>query len=416
MQDIQEAKILRAFKYRLEPTSEQLKKLDEVSGILRFVWNKMLSMNIHRLENNQPIMYYNEMNNFVQFLKTTNECNFLKLAPSNALQQTLKQLELAFKDAFDKTLPLKRIPRYKKRYRSTVGIRFPAKIKPSHFVFNDRRVKVPIFQWMKFRSSKNYKLFGEMKNMTLTQSGGHWYVSIQVECLTKIKRSEATSSVGIDLGVNKLVALSSGDYFAPVNSYKQLQEKLAFYQRKLSKKVKFSSNWKKQQFKINRLHANIARIRHDYLHKISYRLCKNHALIVMEDLKIRNMSKSAKGTIDKPGSMVKQKSGLNKSILDQGWGYLKEFIRYKAEWFGCELILVNPKNTSQTCPKCGNIHKDNRLSQSQFKCTDCSYENNADIVGALNVLERGHRSLACGDFSLERLLKQEPVLNEIHLV
>ncbi len=129
---------------------------------------------------------------------------------------------------------------------------------------------------------------------------------------------------------------------------------------------------------------------------------------MLEDLKVANMSKSAKGTIEEPGTNVKAKSGLNKSILDQGWAEFKRQLDYKLEWLGGLLVLVDPKNTSRCCPECGHTSKDNRTTQADFACVECGYRENADFVGALNVLRAGHAQLACGDIDLVGGLAQEP--------
>lgn len=123
--------------------------------------------------------------------------------------------------------------------------------------------------------------------------------------------------VGLDTGITKLATLSDGTIYQPINSFKSSQRKLAVLQRQLSRKVKFSANWQKQKRKIQRLHSHIANIRRDYLHKITSEISKNHAMIVIEDLKVSNMSKSAKGTTDQHGKNVRAKSSLNRTILDQ---------------------------------------------------------------------------------------------------
>ncbi|MCB9228964.1 MAG: IS200/IS605 family element transposase accessory protein TnpB, partial [Deltaproteobacteria bacterium] len=111
------------------------------------------------------------------------------------------------------------------------------------------------------------------------------------------------------------------------------------------------------------------------------------------------MSKSAKGNLKKPGKNVSAKSGLNKSILDQGWFEFKRQLEYKLHWLGGELILVNPRYTSQMCNVCGYVDKDNRKSQAQFVCKSCKHEDNADNNAALNILAAGHAVSACGDIS-----------------
>ena len=117
--------------------------------------------------------------------------------------------------------------------------------------------------------------------------------------------------------------------------------------------------------------------------------------VFLEDLQIKNMSKSARGSIDSPGTNVKAKSGLNKSIIDQGWGIFCNLLHYKLTWLGGNLHYVNPQYTSQKCPNCSHIDSENRLSQSQFTCRKCAYENHADHVGALNILAAGLAVIAC---------------------
>lgn len=130
----------------------------------------------------------------------------------------------------------------------------------------------------------------------------------------------------------------------------------------------------------------------------------------MEDLKVSNLSKSAKGDLENPGSNVKAKSGLNKSILDQGWSEFRRQLEYKQKWLGGDVLVVNPKNTSRTCPvtSCTHVAKENRRSQSHFECIKCGYTNHADVVGAMNVLRAGHAQLACGDIEGISSQAQEP--------
>ena len=177
----------------------------------------------------------------------------------------------------------------------------------------------------------------------------------------------------------------------------------------LTKKVKFSHNWKKAKAQIQRIHTRIANTWKDFLHKASCQISQNHAMIAIEDLQVRNMSKSAKGDSEQHGKMVKQKSGLNRSILDQGWCEFRRQLEYKAAWNGGFVVAVPPQYTSQTCPCCGHVSKDNRQKQAKFECVECGFEENADVVGAINILARGHRVLACGEsVQSGRSVKQEP--------
>ena len=153
-------------------------------------------------------------------------------------------------------------------------------------------------------------------------------------------------------------------YIEPLNSFKRHQQRLAKYQRRMSRKVKFSNNWKKAKIKVRKVHTKIANARKDFLHKTTTTISKNHALVCIEDLQVSNMSKSAAGTIENPGKRVRQKSRLNRSILDQGWGLFRSQLEYKLEWNGGMLLAVPPHNTSRTCPSCGHISQENRKTEA----------------------------------------------------
>jgi putative transposase len=177
----------------------------------------------------------------------------------------------------------------------------------------------------------------------------------------------------------------------------------------MSRKVKFSKNWRKAKARVQRLHMRIACMRRDFLHRASKAISTEHAIVCIEDLQIRNMARSAKGTVQQPGRMVGQKRGLNRSIMDQGWGEFRRQLSYKLAWKGGMLIAVPPQHTSQTCPCCGFVSSANRCTQATFECTACGYRNHADVVGAMNVLERGLRLLACGEpVQSGHSVKQEP--------
>lgn len=380
--------IQRAFKYRLSPTPEQAQAMREFAGINRFVWNKSLAINKARLEEKQPLMWMQELNFWVQLWKKSEEYAFLKDAPSQTLQQTLRHLDRAYRDGFDKSQPLKHMPRFKRRGDKD-SFRYPQGIKLCQ---DSNRIFLPKLGWVKYCNSR--KLFGDLKNATVIRDGVHWYISIQVEYTIPAPAHESESIIGLDMGVLRFVTLSNGEFVAPKNSYKRLAHRLAHLQRRLAKRVKYSANWKKLNKQINRLHTRIANVRRDFLHQLSTPLCKSHATIVVEDLNIRNMTNRA------TGRNVKAKSGLNRSILDQGWGMFVAMLEYKLRWAGGQLIKVNPAYTSQTCPACSHVSKENRKSQARFTCEDCGHEGHADHIAAMNVLARGRRVLACGELAL----------------
>ena len=189
---------------------------------------------------------------------------------------------------------------------------------------------------------------------------------------------------------------SDGSFLAPLNSFRQHEQRLARYQRRMARKVKGSKNWNKAKKKVQRIHAEIANVRKDFLHKATTAISQQYALVVLEDLKVRNMSKSAKGNAESPGKKVRAKSGLNKSILDQGWYEFRRQLEYKMQWQGGWLMTVNPRNTSRTCPVCGHVSADNRTTQAKFACVSCGHQAHADVVGAINILARGMQNMRHG--------------------
>jgi putative transposase len=370
--------IRKAFKFRLKVSTENNQKLTNYAGGCRFAWNKALALNLDRLNKKQPILWYSELCFWATLWKQSDEYGFLNELPSQALQQKLKDLDKAFKDAFDKNQPLKRIPVFKRKGQSSDSIRYPQGFKIEQ---EENRIFLPKIGWVRYRNSR--KIVGTPKNVTVSRKGKQWYVSIQVEYETPKMTHKSTSAMGIDMGVKRFATLSDGSFIEPLNSFKKSAKKLATLQRKLKHKKKFSKNWQKQKVKITKHHEKIAAARRDFLHKKSTAICENQAVICIEDLKINNMSKAPKL------KNVKQKSGLNKSILDQGWGMFFDMLTYKQDWNGGMVIKVPPHHTSQKCPSCHHVAKENRLTQAEFVCVECGYKNNADVVGAINVLTRG---------------------------
>ena len=194
------------------------------------------------------------------------------------------------------------------------------------------REKSPKIGWVKY--NKSQEVIGEAKNITVSKKGQHWLVSIQVEIDVQTPKHPSNSIVGGDLGIIRFLTLSNQEYYEPLNIFKKLKTKLAKLQKKLAKKEKISNKWKRLKYKITKLHIRIANIRNDYLHKISSELSKNHAIVILENLKMASMSSAAKGTVKNPGKNIKQKSRLNRAILDQGWGKFMGQLEYKLTWNG----------------------------------------------------------------------------------
>ncbi|KWO54655.1 cytosine methyltransferase [Burkholderia ubonensis] len=393
---------LQAFKFELMPTGEQRCDMCRFAGACRFVFNKALALQQTNHEAGGKFIGYVAMAKHLTAWRNGTETPWLRDSPVHPLQHALKNLERAYKNFFAGRTAY---PRFKKRGRCD-SFRYPdaKQIKLDQV---NNRIFLPKLGWLRYRNSRD--VLGEVRNATVSLSAGKWFVSIQTAREVEQPVPQASSAVGIDLGIARFATMSDGSYLAPLNSFKRHEARLRRAQQAMSRKTKFSNNWKKAKARIQRIHARIGNARRDYLHKATTTISQNHAMVCIEDLQVRNMSRSAAGSRDAPGKNVRAKSGLNKAILDQGWFEFRRQLDYKLAWRGGWLIAVPPQHTSRTCPACDHVSAENRQTQARFACVACGFEENADVVGAINILARGHRVAACGEPAQSgRSVKQEP--------
>ena len=390
----------QAFQFELYQDEEKESSMRKFAGACRFVFNKALAIQIGNHEAGNKFISYESMAKQLTEWRHSEETPWLYDAPCHSLQHALKDLDRAFKNFFAKRA---NFPCFKRKGKKT-SFRYPdpAQIKLDQ---DNSRIFLPKLGWLRYRKSR--EITGEVRNVTVTNSGKKWFISIQTEREAVRPNHPAETSIGIDMGIARFATMSDGNYIAPLNSFKKKQERLRRSQQGMRRKVKFSSNWKKEKAKVQKIHTGIANARKDFLHKVTTAISKNHALVCVEELQIGKMSKSASGTKEEPGKNVHRKTALNRRILDQGWAMFRSQLEYKLEWNGGMLVMVPPEYTSQTCPPCKHISEKSRKTQTQFECVNCKYKNHADVVGAMNILERGLRSLACGEMvHLDRSMKQ----------
>ena len=378
---------LQAFKFALMPDGRQARQLRRFAGSCRFVFNKALALQKERFEAGERKLGYAGLCRLLTEWRNGTETAWLADAPVHPLQQTLKDLERAYSNYFARRADF---PRFRKKGQSD-GFRYPDP-KQIQLDQGNSRLFLPKLGWLRYRNSREVP--GTVKNITVSQSCGKWFVSIQTEREIEPLVPQG-GAVGIDMGVARFATLSDGTFHAPLHRFKRHETALRKAQQALSRKAKFSRNWKKAKARVQRIHSRIGNTRRDFLHKCSTTISQNHAMVCIEDLQVRNMSRSASGSTEKPGKNVRAKSGLNKSILDQGWFEFRRQLDYKLAWNGGHLISVPPHNTSRTCPCCGHVSAENRQTQARFECVECGFGDNADVVGAINVLRAGHARLAC---------------------
>jgi putative transposase len=380
-------KRLQAFKFELRTHGAQRQQMRRFAGSCRFVYNKGLALQKTRFEAGEKKLNYAELCKLLTQWRSETQISWLKNAPTHPLQQALKDLERAYTNFFAKRADL---PRFKKKGQHN-SFRYPD---PKQIKLDqvNSRLFLPKLGWLRYRNSR--KVLGAVKNVTVNLSCGKWFVSIQTEREVEQPLPRG-GAVGIDLGVVRFATLSDGRFYAPLESFKRHATALRKGQQALCRKQKFSHNWNKARGRIQRIHARIGNARRDYLHKTSTAISQNHAMVCIEDLQVRNMSRSAAGSIEAPGKNVRAKAGLNRSILDQGWFEFRRQLQYKLSWNGGELILVPPQNTSRRSPQCDHVSAQNRRTQERFACVQCGFQDNADRVGAINILRAGHARCAC---------------------
>lgn len=404
--------VRKAYKFKLKTSGREKLFFSQAAGCVRLIWNKALAIqksncdyinqqfvklggkaanqkDAKALKNDLYRKYFLSgfeitTNILVPLWKKSEELAFLNNCPAQSLQKPIANLDTAFKKAFTKTGGF---PRFKKK-GGCDSIHFP-----QGFKVKTNKVFLPKIGWIKFFKSRDIE--GIIKNITVTSDGlGNWFASFCTEQEQSIL-DRNIGEIGIDLGVATCIATSDGRLIKKTEKIKYLNLVKKRAAKALSRKKKGSNKRQKAILVLRKIETRIANIRKDFLQKTSTSLSKNHAVIVVEDLKILNISKSAKGTIESPGKNVKAKSGLNREILANGWGDFRNMLKYKQEYSGGRFILVNPRNTSRICSSCGIIDKDSRISQEKYRCVNCGHEIHADTNAAINILAAGR--VALGD-------------------
>ncbi len=379
-------------KFQLSLTKKQEIILLQWIGSCRFVYNAGLEHRIANYHAQYPkSVFYSEQQDSLPQIKTDPEFFWLKNTPSQSLQFSLRNLDNAFIRFFQ---GLGKFP--KKKKKGTGGITFP---QGNLLVITPKSIKKSLVKIPKLGNIKFFhhqKMNGKIKSATISLCAGKFFISFlsEEEKILPLRSLDVEYAMGIDMGMEKSIAHSSGEYFhLKVEKIKGIEKRIEKIQRKMAKQEKFSQRWRYFVKITSRLHSDIADIRRDFLHQKSRELAENQSIVCMEDLRVQSMTKSASGTLENPGKNVAQKSGLNRGILRQGWGMFRTMLEYKCKKFGTTLVLVDPKNTSRRCRMCGHTSIENRKTQENFLCVECGHNENADIHAAMNILRIGLDSL-----------------------
>ncbi|MGW4352990.1 RNA-guided endonuclease InsQ/TnpB family protein [Nocardia sp. NPDC004582] len=392
--------MLTGRKYRLELTVEQAEFAETIGGVCRSVWNTGLEQ---RREFRRRGGWINYVQQAAQLAEAKTDHEWLKVAPSDVLQQALMDLDRACRAHGT----------WKVRWRSgrrwSPSFRFPAgkSIKVERLGKKWGRAKLPKFGWVRFRWSR--VLGGTVRSATVRRDGKHWYISFLVDDgRTTPDAHASTSAVGVDRGVTVALACSDATMWNRQFHNPREATRYLVLQKKLARQNKSSVNRRKTITAMRLVRRRERDRRKDFVSWTANRLATRHGLVAIENLKTRNMTASAKGTTEQPGRNVRRKARLNRSILDKGWHMFELALINVARYTGATIVKVSAAYTSQRCSACRAVDPQSRESQAVFRCTTCGHTENADVNAAKNILADGLSVSACGDLGVTRSGKQEP--------
>lgn len=359
--------MLKAYKYRIYPNSEQRLYLAKVFGCTRFIYNKMLADRIKSYEENKDLDIKKvKYPTPAQYKK---EFQWLKEVDSLALANAQLNLDKAYKNFFrDKSVGFPKFKSKKTNYHS-----FTTNNQKGTVYIESSYIKIPKLKSM-VKIKKHRQFNGLIKSCTISKApSGKYYVSILIDT-ENIQLPKTDKKVGIDVGLKEFAITSNGEFFSNPKWLRKSEKRLKKLQKDLSRKQKGSNNRRKARLKFARLHEKIANQRKDFLHKISTQLINENQVIVIEELKVKNMQQNHK---------------LAKAISEVSWYEFRRMLEYKADWYGRK-IIVAPSNyaSSQLCSNCGNKSSQTKdLSCRTYICPVCGMMMDRDINASKNLLK-----------------------------
>ena len=374
----------RNITYRLLPSSKaKAQKLIGLAGACRFVWNAMLAQQKETYKKtieageDPPSVSHFSLNKRFTALRCRVE--WLPQYSFKVVRYALKYQAEAWRAFFRGTRDM---PKFHSRRRSPLSFTIPDGVK-----IKDNKLHIPKIGYMEIRR-KGGTLYpnGDPVKAVVKQKAGKWYATICYKIEAPVIPDNCVA-VGVDRNCGQIAIVSTEGDQAIISQpdTPRLDAKLKRYQRQLARQKRGSNRCQKTKLKIAKCQHKQSNIRRTVNHRASRKIASLGSTVVLEALKTKDMTSSAKGTIEQPGKRVKQKSGLNRSILQTGWHQLEQMLGYKCR----ELIKVPAAYTSQRCNRCGHTYAGNRKTQRKFSCMACGHSDNADLNAAANILASG---------------------------
>ena len=377
----------RTYREQIYPTVEQVARLIAWSCALRFLWNLALDQRLAGLRRFDK-KYYTAFDQINELTQLRAELPWLADVPRNVCADVMVQMDLAWQRCFK---GLAERPQYKSKYRD-----FPNPKETHNIQFEVGSDYINFPKLGRIRAVIHRPIIGKQKTCMIVRDGDQWFACIAVEQEITDPVPREGPAVGIDRGIVNIVADSDGGKVPNPKFAEKLARHLAYYQRAAARKQKGSKNSIKAKIKVARIKRKVRRQRDHFLHCLSKQYANSHGVVVMEDLEVQNMMRSASGTVEKPGKNVAQKRGLNRGIAGAGWGKLDQYLGYKMPPLGGRTEKVPAAYSSQTCAKCQHCSPLNRRSQSEFVCMMCGHTANADTNAAQVILSRRVVGSVCG--------------------
>lgn len=356
---------LKSYKYRIYPTEKQKILIEKHFGCCRWIYNYALEKNIKSYQETRKHLSKFIISADLKLLKTKEETKWLSEVNSQSLQTSLENLDKAFTSFFKKKTSF---PKFKSKNN-----------KDSFSCVQQTKIdfKKSVVYIMKFREGIKCKFdrefVGKIKTSTVSKTPtGKYFISILVETdeiIPEKKPIDENQAIAIDLGIKSFATFSDGKVIDNPRHLKNSLKRLKRAQKKHSKKKKGSNNREKSRIKLAILHEKIVNQRKDFLHKVTSDIVKNYDTVCLEALNVKGMMKNHK---------------LAQAIGDVGWGYFNQFLEYKAEWNGKNILRIGQfEPSSKTCNNCGNIDRELKLSDRVYKCKSCGTSVDRDLNAAL---------------------------------
>ncbi|SPP92869.1 RNA-guided endonuclease InsQ/TnpB family protein [Bradyrhizobium vignae] len=397
----------KAYRYRIYPDAAQEKLFGRTIGCCRLVYNLCLEQKNEYLRRRKSLSKFDQIKELTALKE---EFDFLYEMPHHPLQQAVYDVHAAFDNYFAglkrrRELAMRGIkanpedfpkwPTFHKRGRKE-SFRYPD---PKQIKIEPERIFLPKAGWV--RIAMHRPIAGKIKNVTVSAIAGEWFVSAQTDLESEIPVNRGPAA-GIDLGSAQPIVLSDGTVFGIPRAAPTERRKLEDAHRTVHRRKKGSKNREKAKLRLARLQAKAARRRRDAAHKATTTIAKNHGVVVIEDLKVKQLTKRGRGTAEDPGTLVKKRANENRALLEIAPRTIRTMLEYKCRWYGSTLVVVDPAHTSETCSACGVVDPESRITRARYVCGACGGDFDPDVNAARNILIKGTSAtgglpgMACG--------------------